>query len=101
MCDAIARDRAPTSARFAMGFEGAAGPIYPRHWHGMMMPASDDRAVLRLIDESRLGERRAMYATTLRCVFCGSEYPLTHRGFCTRCAVPGEESALHDTLAVQ
>ncbi len=101
MCDAIARDRAPAPARFAIGFEGAAGPIYPRHRHGMIMPASDDRAVMRLIDESRSGERRAMYATTLRCVFCGSEYPLTHRGFCTRCAVPGEESALHDTLAVQ
>jgi len=42
-----------------------------------------------------------MYATTLRCVFCGTEYPLTHRGSCTRCAVPGEESALHETLAVQ
>jgi threonine synthase len=42
-----------------------------------------------------------MYATTLRCVFCGAEYPLTHRGSCTRCAVPGEESALHETLAVQ
>ena len=42
-----------------------------------------------------------MYATTLRCVFCGTEYPLTHRGPCTRCAVPGEESALHETLAVQ
>ena len=42
-----------------------------------------------------------MYATTLRCVFCGTEYPLTHRGSCTRCAVPGEESALHETLGVQ
>jgi threonine synthase len=42
-----------------------------------------------------------MYATTLRCVFCGTEYPLTHRGSCTSCAVPGEESALHETLAVQ
>src|SRR5258706_16001366 len=35
-----------------------------------------------------------MYATTLRCVFCGTEYPLTHRGSCTHCAKPGEESAL-------
>ena len=42
-----------------------------------------------------------MYATTQRCVFCGTEYPLTHRGSCTRCAVPGEESALHETLGVQ
>ena len=42
-----------------------------------------------------------MYATTLRCVFCGAEYPLTHRGPCTSCARPGEESALHETLAVQ
>src|SRR5215467_677583 len=42
-----------------------------------------------------------MYATTLYCVFCGTEYPLTHRGPCTHCARPGEESALHETLAVQ
>jgi threonine synthase len=42
-----------------------------------------------------------MYATTLRCVFCGTEYPLTHRGSCRRCARPGEESALHETLVVQ
>lgn len=42
-----------------------------------------------------------MYATTLRCVFCGTEYPLTHRGSCTRCAWSGEESALNETLAVQ
>ncbi len=42
-----------------------------------------------------------MYATTLRCVFCGSEYALTHRGPCSRCARLGEESALHETLAVQ
>lgn len=42
-----------------------------------------------------------MYATTLRCVYCGAEYPLTHRGPCTSCARPGEESALHETLAVQ
>ena len=41
-----------------------------------------------------------MYATTLRCVFCGAEYSLTHRGPCTHCARPGEESALHETLAV-
>jgi threonine synthase len=42
-----------------------------------------------------------MYATTLRCVFCGTEYPLTHRGSCTRCAVPDEESALLETLGVE
>jgi threonine synthase len=42
-----------------------------------------------------------MYATTLRCVYCDAEYPLTHRGPCTNCARPGEESALHETLAVQ
>ncbi len=42
-----------------------------------------------------------MYATTLRGVFCSTEFPLTHRGSCTRCARPGEESALHETLAVQ
>ena len=42
-----------------------------------------------------------MYATTLHCVFCGTEYPLNHRGSCTRCAVLGEESALHETLGVQ
>jgi len=42
-----------------------------------------------------------MYTTTQHCVFCGTEYPLTHRGSCTRCAGPGEESALHETLAVQ
>src|SRR5437764_7089314 len=56
---------------------------------------------MRSIDQSRTGERRAMYATTQCCVFCGAEYPLTHRGSCTRCARPGEESALHETLAVQ
>ena len=42
-----------------------------------------------------------MYATSLRCVFCSAEYPLTHRGPCASCARPGEESALHETLAVQ
>ncbi len=42
-----------------------------------------------------------MYATTLRCVFCGTDYPLTHRGSCTICATVGEESALHETLGVQ
>ena len=42
-----------------------------------------------------------MYATSLRCVFCGTNYPLTHRGFCTLCVRPGEESALHETLGVQ
>lgn len=42
-----------------------------------------------------------MYASALRCIFCGTAYPLTHRGSCTHCARPGEESALHETLAVQ
>src|SRR6266516_1032764 len=42
-----------------------------------------------------------MYATTLRCVFCGTDYPLTHRGSCTLCARTGEENALHETLSVQ
>lgn len=42
-----------------------------------------------------------MYATTLHCVFCGTDYPLTHRGSCTLCATVGEESALHETLGVQ
>ena len=42
-----------------------------------------------------------MYATTLHCVFCGTDYPLTHRGSCTLCARPGEENALHETLGVQ
>src|SRR5437588_2530577 len=42
-----------------------------------------------------------MYATTLRCVYCGTNYPLTHRCSCTKCAVPGEESALLETLGVQ
>src|SRR5260221_14490876 len=56
---------------------------------------------MRMNDEHRSGERRAMYATTQRCFFFGTEYPLTHRGSCTRCAGPGEESALHETLAVQ
>src|ERR1700685_4636502 len=43
----------------------------------------------------------AMYATTIRCVFCGTDYPLTHRSSCTICATVGEESALHETLGVQ
>lgn len=42
-----------------------------------------------------------MYATTQRCVYCGTNYPLTHHGSCTKCAVPGEESALLETLGVQ
>ena len=49
----------------------------------------------------RSGKRGAKYATTLRCVFCGTDYPLTHRGSCTLCARLGEESALHETLGVQ
>src|SRR5712692_8847885 len=42
-----------------------------------------------------------MFATTLHCVFCGTDYPLMHRGSCTLCARPGEENALHETLGVQ
>ena len=42
-----------------------------------------------------------MYATTLRCAFCGRAYPLTHRGPCPFCARPGEENALHETLGVE
>jgi len=37
-----------------------------------------------------------MYATTLRCAFCGTDYPLTHRGSCPLCARPGEENAFGD-----
>lgn len=96
----IASVRAPTPAHCAIGFEGADEPM-SRHWHGMIIPACVVHAVMKLIGESLSGEREAMYATTLRCVFCGTEYPLTHRGSCTRCARPGEESALHETLAVQ
>src|SRR5690349_10945587 len=74
---------------------------YLRRWRGMMMSASDDHAAPKSIEESGSGERKTMYATILRCVFCDAEYPLIHRGPCTRCARPGEESALHETLAVQ
>ncbi len=74
---------------------------YPRSWHGMMMSAGDDRAATKSIEESGSGERRTMHATSRRCVFCSAEYPLTHRGPCSSCARPGEESALHETLAVQ
>ncbi len=42
-----------------------------------------------------------MYATTLRCFYCGTDYALIHRGSCPRCASPGEESALYETLGVQ
>ena len=42
-----------------------------------------------------------MFATTLRCVHCGTDYPLSHRGSCPICAEPGGESALHETLGVQ
>jgi hypothetical protein len=52
----------PVLAQFVIGIEGADEPI-SRHWRGMMMPVCADRAVVRLIDESRSGERRAMYAT--------------------------------------
>lgn len=42
-----------------------------------------------------------MYATSLFCTFCGSEYPLSALGMCPRCARPGEESALNETLGVR
>lgn len=41
-----------------------------------------------------------MYATHLQCTFCGTRFPLTKLGSCPRCARPGEESALHETLGV-
>ncbi len=42
-----------------------------------------------------------MYATSLFCTFCGTEYPLTGPGMCPRCASVGEESALNETLGVR
>lgn len=42
-----------------------------------------------------------MYATSLICTFCGSEYPLTNLGMCPRCAHVGEESTLNETLGVR
>ncbi len=42
-----------------------------------------------------------MYATSLFCTFCGTEYPLTGLGMCSRCARVGEESALNETLGVR
>src|SRR5579863_38240 len=42
-----------------------------------------------------------MYATSLHCVFCGTDFPLTFRGSCTVCSTIGEESALSETLGVQ
>ena len=42
-----------------------------------------------------------MYATTLHCYRCNTNYPLTHRGSCPTCATTGEESALNETLGVQ
>jgi len=41
-----------------------------------------------------------MYATTLHCSYCGTDFPLTNLGSCTVCATPGEESALNETLGV-
>jgi threonine synthase len=41
-----------------------------------------------------------MYATALHCFFCGTDYPLTNLGSCPKCARPGEESALNETLGV-
>src|SRR5450755_4423582 len=50
-------------------------------------------------DASREGG--TMYATNIHCFYCGADFPLTHRGSCTVCATPGEESALNETLGVQ
>lgn len=41
-----------------------------------------------------------MYATNLRCTFCGATFPLTCLGSCPNCAHRGEESALNETLGV-
>jgi len=42
-----------------------------------------------------------MYATSLHCFSCGTDFPLSHRGSCPRCARTGEESALNETLGVR
>ena len=42
-----------------------------------------------------------MYATTLHCYRCNTNYPLTHRGSCSACSTTGEETALNETLGVQ
>ncbi|HJT55400.1 MAG TPA: pyridoxal-phosphate dependent enzyme [Ktedonobacteraceae bacterium] len=42
-----------------------------------------------------------MYATDLHCFCCGADLPLTHRGSCSVCARPDEESALNETLGVR
>jgi len=41
-----------------------------------------------------------MYAVALHCFFCNVDYSLTTLGSCPRCARPGEESALNETLGV-
>ena len=41
-----------------------------------------------------------MYATNLRCTFCGATFPLSGLGSCPHCARQGEESALNETLGV-
>ena len=41
-----------------------------------------------------------MYATTLHCSYCGTDFPQTNLGSCTVCATPGEESAFNETLGV-
>src|SRR5579859_3418332 len=47
------------------------------------------------------GERGTMYAKSLHCFSCGTDFPLSHRGSCPRCARTGEESALNETLGVR
>lgn len=42
-----------------------------------------------------------MYATSLFCTYCQTEYPLTNLGMCPQCARVGEESALNETLGVR
>ncbi len=42
-----------------------------------------------------------MYATALYCTYCGTDFPLTSLGSCPKCATPGEESALNETLGVR
>jgi threonine synthase len=42
-----------------------------------------------------------MYAASLFCTFCGTEYPLIGLGMCSHCASVGEESALNETLGVR
>jgi threonine synthase len=42
-----------------------------------------------------------MYATHLHCFYCETDFQLTKLGSCPTCAMPGQESALNETLGVQ